>query len=229
MSKKKSAQHKQPPAANPQRLSLLLRERWHLALPTAALLLMSIISYWPAYFAGFVWDDKVFLDAPPIVAMSGLADIWFTPGSLEFEGHYWPLVYTTFWLEHKLWGFNPTAFHIINVLLHGAVTLLIWRLLARLSVPGAWLAAAIFAVHPVHVEAVAWVIARKDLLAALFYLLAAGCWLRFKNEPKTGAYLLMLALFTAGMLSKSFVITLPANLLVWAWWKQGRIAGKDLM
>lgn len=195
----------------------------------AALPLMVIIAYWPAFFADFVWDDKVFLDVPVIMSFSGLKEIWFTPGSLEYEGHYWPLVYTTIWLEHKLWGFNPFPFHLTNILLHCANTLLLMRLLMRMQVPGAWLIAAIFALHPVHVEAVAWVIARKDLLATLFYLLAAGCWLRFRQAPRAGAYLTLLALFTAGMLSKSFVITLPASLLVWVWWQQGQVAKRDLM
>ena len=84
------------------------------------------------------------------------------------EGHYWPLVYTTFWLEHKLWGFAPRGYHIVNVLLHLANTLLVWHLLRRLAVPGAWMVAAVFAVHPLHVESVAWVIERKDVLSGLF-------------------------------------------------------------
>ena len=106
---------------------------------------------------------------------------------------------------------------------------MLWQLLRRLAVPGAFLIAAVFATHPIHVEAVAWVMARKDLLSTLFYLLAALFYLRFRERPTSGAYLAVLALFTAGMLSKSLVITLPAALLVWAWWKHGRVGGRDLL
>ena len=196
-------------------------------IPPAALLLMAAVAYYPAYFAGFVWDDVIFLDAPQVASFSGLWDIWFNPADGVREGHYWPVVYTSFWLDHKLWGFNPAGFHTVNVLLHGVVSVLLWRLLARLAVPGAWLAAAVFALHPTHVEAVAWTIARKDLLASLFYLLAASYWLRYDEHSQTGDYLKMLALFAAGMLSKSFVITLPAAILIWAWWKRGRADGRD--
>ncbi|MGI9229296.1 MAG: glycosyltransferase family 39 protein, partial [Gammaproteobacteria bacterium] len=198
-------------------------------LPPVALLLMVAISYYPAYFAGFVWDDKVFLEAAPVQTLSGLMEIWFNPGSIQLEAHYWPMVFSSFWLEHRLWGYNPVGFHISNVLLHGIITLLLWRLLLQLTVPGAWLIAALFALHPAHVEAVAWTMGRKDLLATLFYLLAAGCWLRFQKRQQVGTYLIMLALFAAGMFSKSFVITLPAMLLVWAWWKRGRVGTSDLL
>ena len=102
------------------------------------------------------------------------------------RGHYWPLVYTSFWLEHKLWGFAPAGYHAVNVVLHAANTLLVRRLAERLAVPGAWLVAAVFAVHPLHVESVAWIIERKDLLSGLCYLAAFLAWLRFTDEPRGG-------------------------------------------
>ena len=157
----------------------------------------------------------------------GLVDIWFRPQTM-LEGHYWPMLYTSFWLEHKLWGYHPLGYHTVNVLLHALNALLIWRLLLRLAVPGAWLIAAVFAVHPVHVEPVAWVIARKDLLATLFYLLCFASWLRYRQQPQGGGYFVILALFAAGMLSKSFVITVPVAMLLCVWWQHGRIAGRDL-
>ena len=159
---------------------------------------------------------------------SGLADIWFSPTALDNEGHYWPLIYTTFWLEHRLWGFDPVPFHLTNLLLHLLNTLLLWRLLRRFAIPGAWVAAAVFAVHPVHVESVAWVIERKDVLSALFYLTAASAWLRFVETPRTRPYVLSLGLFTAGLLSKSIVVTLPAALLIAGWWRRGRVLASDL-
>ena len=190
---------------------------------------MMAVAYWPALFAVFFWDDSTFItESAQMLGLSGLADIWFNPAGNE-ETHYWPLVYTSFWLEHKLWGFDPFGYHLVNLLLHGANTLLLWRLLVRMAVPGAWLAAALFALHPVHVEAVAWAIARKDLLASFFYLLAGACWLRYREAPRAGIYLALLAAFAAGMLSKSLTITLPAMLLVWVWWQHGRIGRQDLL
>ena len=180
-------------------------------------------------WGGFVWDDNLCIKTDPVRDISGLWQIWFSPGAIENEGHYWPLVYTTFWLEHKLWGFDPTGYHIINVMLHLANTLLLWHLLRRLVVPGAWIVAAVFAVHPLHVESVAWVIERKDVLSGLFYLGAALVWMRFVEQPSRGRYAWSLALYAAGMLSKSIVVTLPVSLLIWHWWKQGRVTSTDLL
>ncbi len=195
--------------------------------------LLVAVSYVPAFFAGFVWDDEVFTDAPAIRELSGLWRIWSSPRAIENEGHYWPLVYTTFWLEHKLWGFAPAGYHAVNVLLHVANTLLLWRLAGRLALPGAWLLAAVFAVHPLHVESVAWIIERKDVLSGLFYLAAFLAWVRFMEKPRPEyarrRYLLAFALFVLGLLCKSIVVTLPAALLIWRWWKQGRVTRADLL
>ena len=139
------------------------------------------------------------------------------------------MVYTTFWLEHKLWGFDPTGYHIVNVLLHLGNTLLVWHLMRRLLVPGAWVVAAVFAVHPLHVESVAWVIERKDMLSGLFYLAAVLAWLRFVEQPRPRRYACSLVLYAAGLLSKSIVITLPVALLLWHWWQQGRVTSADLL
>ncbi len=224
------------PATQQPLLSLSGRD---IPLPLAALALCLLVavSFFPATGAGLVWDDVVLTQARPIQALSGLWQIWFEPRSLtQFEGHYWPILYTTFWLEHKLWGFDPAGYHIVNLLLHAAITLLLWRLLRRLGVPGAWFAAAVFAVHPLHVESVTWVIGRKDLLATLFSLACVLSYLRsFDDGARLGVdrhrwhYVLALALFVLRLLSKSIVITLPVSLLIWHWWKQARVTGADLV
>ena len=212
-------------ASAAKRQANLVREAW----PWAALLLMVAAVYWPALFADFVWDDKVFvLNSTQIQAWSGLLDTWINPAGSN-ELHFWPMLNTSFWLDHKLWGFNPVGFHATNILLHGINTLLLWRLLTHMAVPGAWLIAALFALHPVHAEPVVWVTARKDLLATCFYLLAFGCWLRFRKTANAGSYLPLLALYAAALFSKTVAITLPAVLLVWVWWQQGRIAQRDLV
>ena len=199
-------------------------------LPILVLGVLVIVCYLPAMlWGGFVWDDSILIDAKPVQDVSGLWQLWFSPSAIEGEGHYWPLVYTTFWLEHKLWGFDPTGYHIVNVLLHLANTLLLWHLMRRLSVPGAWVVAAVFAVHPLHVESVAWVIERKDVLSGLFYLAAVLAWMRFVEQPRPRRYAWSLVLYVAGLLSKSIVVTLPVTLLIWHWWQQGRMTSTDLL
>ena len=199
----------------------------------AALCALVFAALFPALFGGFVWDDGNLVEATVIKDWSGLWQIWFSPRDIPGELHYWPILYTSFWLEHKLWGLNAFACHLINILLHLANTLLLWRLLARLAVPGAWLAAALFAVHPVHVEAAAWVIARKDLLATLFSLGCALVWLRFFSDDKAqpglhhGAAVALL--LVAALLSKSVAVTLPCALLLLYWQQHGRLPGRVVL
>lgn len=195
--------------------------------------LLAVVIYLPTLRLGFVWDDVILTTLPAVREWGGLWDLWSSPGTANRQGgvgedHYWPLTYTTFWIEHKLWGLAPAGYHAVNVLLHTLNTALLWRILARLGTPGAWFAAAVFAVHPVHVEAVAWVIGRKDLLATACCLGAFLVWLGFVAAPKTRSYLAALGLYAAGLLSKGIAVTLPAVLLVEAWWRRGRITAADL-
>ena len=199
------------------------------ALPLLAFLAAIFVFYFPALSGGFIWDDVIFSEEKTIHDWSGLWDIWFAPSEIARELHYWPLTYTTFWLEHKLFGLNPVGYHIVNCILYFINVVMIWRLLLRLEVPGAWAISMIFTVHPLHVESVAWLIERKDLLSAVFYLGAVHVWLRFRESSSPKAYALALGLYTLGMLSKSVVVTLPAALLVLLWWKQERISIQDLM
>ena len=210
-------------------VALLRRVAHRDALTALTLGVLVAVSYIPALSGGFVWDDVIFSEEPVIHAVSGLKSIWFSPADIRNEGHYWPLVYSSFWLEHKLWGLNPAGYHAVNVALHLANCLLLWRLLVRLRVPGAAVIAAVFAAHPVHVESVAWIIERKDVLSALFYLAAVMVWVRFGEQPRAWRYGLALALFTAGLLSKSVVVTLPAALLILQWWRNGRVRWIDLL
>ena len=188
-----------------------------------------LLVYLPALLSvDFIWDDVV-LGTDTVRTLDGLRQIWVSPADIPAEGHYWPLTYTSFWLEHKLWGSIASGYHTVNVLLHLANTLLLWHLLRRFTVPGAWVAAAVFAVHPVHVESVAWIIERKDVLSGMFYLLAATAWVRFAEQPRPRWYLSALAAYIAGLLSKSVVVTLPVALLIWHWWKRGRVTWSDLL
>ena len=195
--------------------------------------LLVAVAYFPALSNGFVWDDRAFTNAAPIRDLTGIWRIWFSPSDIEGEGHYWPLTYTTFWLEHRLWGFWAPGYHAVNMLLHFANALLVWLVLRRLDALPVWCAyavAALFAVHPVHAEAVAWVIGRKDLLATLFYLATVMAWLTAQaaDAPKRWRWwLLALALFAASLLCKSIAITLPVALLLIGWWRHGRLTAND--
>ena len=246
MSRRKRARRRGPPArreaAAPAASALPsatpeARSARRGTLAAVALAALAVGCYLPALSAGFVWDDRIFARALAVRDWDGLERLWFSPAEIEDEGHYWPLVYTSFWLEHKLWGFAPAGYHAVNVLLHAANVLLVRRLAERLAVPGPWLVAAVFAVHPLHVESVAWIIERKDLLSGLCYLAAFLAWLRFADEPdepRAGRgrwrhYVLALALFVAGMLCKSIVVTLPAAFLIASWWRRGRVTGGDLL
>ena len=212
--------------------------------PLAGLALVgaAALSFLPAIlWGGFVWDDVEHIPGESaLLDWDGLRRIWFAPREVQ-EPHYRPLVYTSFWLEHKLWGFDPAGFHLVNVLLHGFNALLLWRILSRFAVPGAWLVAAVFAVHPLHVESVAWTIERKDVLSGLFYLGCVWAWLPFlgrdpplaagaaRRGPGPGRYCLALALLAAGMLAKNMVVTLPAALLILHWWRSGRVTLRQML
>jgi tetratricopeptide (TPR) repeat protein len=149
---------------------------------------------------------------------------------------YYPLVHSSFWLEYHLWGLNPFGYHCVNILLHALAAILLYRTLLRLRLPGAWLAAAIFALHPVQVESVAWVTERKNVLSAVFYFASALAWLRFRplepNEAPAKArwkwYALALLLFIAALLSKTVTCSLPAALLLACWWKKGKVPWADV-
>ncbi len=166
---------------------------------------------------GFIWDDDDYVqDNPTLRSLAGLGQIWFQPGATR---QYYPLVHTTYWLEYRLWGLDPTGYHVVNVILHALSAVVVWRILSRLQVPGAWAAAALFALHPVHVESVAWITERKNALSGAFYLSAAWAYLRYEAARRPRWYGAALVLFAAALLSKTVTCTLPAALLLVLWWK----------
>ncbi len=191
------------------------------------LLAATVAAYAPALTAGFVWDDDVFVIENPLVrAVHGIWWIWLRPMANP-ETHYWPVVHSSFWLDYRLWGASPPGWHAINVALHAGCALLVWRVLAVIGARRAWFAAMLFALHPVHVESVAWVIERKDTLSALFYLAAFLAYVRHERGGGRGAYAAAVIAFLLAMGSKSIAVTLPAALLLWRWWETGRVTGRD--
>ncbi len=198
--------------------------RW---LCAALIVAVVLIAYAPVSGCGFVWDDDDYVTQNPVLrSLPGLWRSWFEPTSLP---QYYPLVHTSFWLEYRLWGTAPLGYHVVNVLLHAGSALVLWRLLTRLAVPGALLGALWFAVHPVHVESVAWVTERKNVLSLLCYLLAARSFLRWHEGLCPRGWWRATAWFVAALLSKTVTASLPAALLVVLWWRHGRIGRRELL
>ena len=129
-----------------------------------------------------------------------------------------------FWMEHRLWGDAVVGYHLINILLHSLCAGLVILILRRLRLPGAWLAGLIFALHPVCVEAVAWISQQESTLSAFFYLASALIYLRFDEDRLRSWYLCATGLFMLALLSNPVTATLPAALLLILWWRLKRIS-----
>jgi tetratricopeptide (TPR) repeat protein len=212
-------------------------ERTRRAGAAAALLALTLLAYLPALGAGFVWDDDDYVtDNPTLRSLDGLRRIWLEPGAVP---QYYPVTFTSLWIEYRLWGLDPFGYHLTNVALHALNALLLWTILARLQIAGAGLAAAVFALHPVHVESVAWITERKNVLSGAFYLASALAYLRAAlpypaagrpagaRENARFASAAALVLFVAALLSKTVTCSLPAALLLVLWWKKGRVGSID--
>ncbi len=198
-------------------------------LPAILLILLAVAPYLPLWHAGFVWDDKVIYENPELRTKDGLQDIWFHPARLKpYEIHYWPVTHTSFWMEYQLWDGHPKGYHVTNILIHCINVLLLFALLRSLSIPSAWIAAAVFAVHPVHAESVSWISDRKDLLACMFILAAFKA---FNDVLETGSkrkYFTAFVLFIAALLSKSIVIAFPFVLVIWISLRRKQVVRDDI-
>ncbi len=180
-----------------------------------------VLAYLPALNGGPVWDDDAHLTRPDMQSWQGLGRIWFEVGGATPQ--YYPLLHSAFWLEHRLWGDAVLGYHLTNLALHAVSALLLLTILRWLKIPGAWLAAFLFALHPVHVESVAWMSEQKNALATVFYLGAALAYLHFDRTRRRALYFLATGLFVAALLSKSVTAILPAALLLILWWLRGKL------
>jgi protein O-mannosyl-transferase len=178
------------------------------------------LAYQPAWNGKPIWDDDLHITPPELRSVHGLVRIWTEPSAAP---QYYPLLHTVFWVEHKLWGDWPLPYHLVNVVLHALTALLILKIFQRLQLPGAWFAAAIFAFHPVMVESVAWISELKNTLSGALSAASALVYLNFDETRSRRSYSIAVALFLAGVMTKTVVITLPAVLLIIFWWKRGRL------
>ena len=208
--------------------------------PTAAALIsLIILAYLPAIlWGGFVWDDDDYVtENDTLRDLEGLGRIWFEIGAVP---QYYPLLHTALWIQYQLWELEPMGYHLVNVVFHALNAVMLWLVLKRLRVPGAFVAAAIFGVHPVEVESVAWVAELKNVLSGTFYLAAMLAYFRFDSpEPRGDAsdrpqrrpwqpWVLALLLFVAALLCKTIASSMPVAILLLTWWKRGRIGRREI-
>ena len=192
----------------------------------AAILAIALLAYIPAMRGGFLWDDYPFLkDNWLIQAPDGLQRFWFATQAED----YFPLTSSMLWVEWRIWGDHAAGYHVMNVLLHALAAVLVWRVLRRLAVPGAWLAGVLFAVHPVAAASAAWITERKNTLPMALYLLSLLTYLRYDEGGGRRAYCLSILWFLLALLAKTSVVMLPVVLLMCAWWRRGKIARKNVL
>lgn len=189
-----------------------------------AIFIACLAAFYPALGGGFVFDDHVLLENSSLLR-GPLWKIWLSTEPAD----YWPLTYTMFWLEIRLFGAAPFVHHLINLVLHAATAILLWRVLKRLEIPGAWLAGLLFAIHPVTVESVAWISERKNVLSGALYLSSIYWWLRYRISSRRVEYVAALGLFLLTLLAKTSAVALPLVLLGTVLWREGRLSRRSLL
>ena len=208
---------------------------WRAWAPGLLLAAMVFLAYMRVWHAGFIWDDDDHLTRNPcIVGPLGFGAIWTSSKAV-----YYPLVLSSFWVQHAIWGLNPLPYHVVDVTLHAACAVLLWRVLRRLNAAGAcaagaWLGAALWALHPVQTESAAWITEQKNTQSCLFYLLAVLFFLRWREAaqapgaphvpgfPRARRYAAALVCAILAILSKSSTVMLPVVLGLCWWWMDGR-------
>jgi len=209
------------------RILAISRQTWVIA---GALAILGFWIYYPAINGTWIGDDTLLISQNSVVHdSSGLWKIWFAPSQVD----YFPLLTSVDWLLWQIFGNHALVFHLVNVLLHIACGLLLWRLLAQLGVRLAWLGGLLWVVHPLAVESVAQAAELKNTLSQFFALLALMCFVVWSDsrtvekatnrKKKRRVYIVSLMLFVAAMLCKSSVVMLPLVLLLYVWWKRGKL------
>lgn len=179
-----------------------------------------VVTYWPALTGGFLWDDAGHVTRSDLRSLSGLGRIWFEFGATQ---QYYPVLHSAFWFERLLWGDSTLGYHLLNISLHAGSACLFGIILQRLKIPGAWVTALLFALHPVCVESVAWISEQKNTLSTVFYLASAIVYFRYRDTGHRSHYGWATGLFVLALLTKTVTASLPAALLVIFWWQHGKL------
>ncbi len=208
---------------------------WEIPLLALVLVVLTTFAYVPALRSGFIWDDDAYVtENAALTSFAGLGRIWLEPGA---SPQYYPLTFTSLWVDYQLWGEQPFGYHAVNLALHLGSAFLLWRIFSAWWNPRTgWILAALFALHPLHVESVAWVTERKNVLSGFLYLASALVYLRgtglidaHARRPWRFWYAASLLLFVGALLSKTVTASLPAALLLATWWRSGRVGRDDLV
>ena len=202
-------------------------------LGSLAIICVTLLAYSSVFSAGFIWDDDFYvINNHYLRSFEGLSSIWFEPGATP---QYYPMVFTLFWAQFQLWGLNPSGYHLVNILLHIANALLLWLCLQRIKVPAAFWVAALFALHPVQVESVAWITELKNVLSLFFYLLSLYTYLSYAGadgaptgSKKWWCYAASLFFFLLALFSKTVSGSLPAAILLIRWWQHGSVKRREV-
>ena len=214
-------------AEQPERSRDVATREWPSWLIGAALLVATLAAYQPAWHGGLLWDDDKHVTSKELQSFDGLKRIWFDLGATQ---QYYPVTHSAFWIEHRVWGDATLPYHLVNIGLHVLSASLLLIVLRRLSVAGAAFAAALFALHPVQVQSVAWISELKNTLSGVFFLVSALLYLRFDADRSRRDYAAALGVFVVALMTKSVTAVLPGVLLVVFWWKRGRLDwGRDLV
>ena len=195
-------------------------------LQAAVIIVAALVIYWPALHGNWLWDDHADITENPVTrSASGLWSIWFEPGT---QLDYYPVKASVQWAQWRLWGNDTLGYHVTNLVLHIVSALLVWRLFHKLGLKLAWLGGLIFAVHPALVESVAWIAELKNTLSMPFFLLAATFYLDFDKQRRPRDFMVAVGFFLLAMLGKTTMVMFPEVLLLYAWWKRGRVVLNDL-
>jgi len=185
------------------------------------LITVTLLAYQPAWNGQPLMDDEMHLiTTPELRSVSGLVSLWIDPQTTR---QYHPLVDTVFWVEDKLWGSSMLGYHLVNIVLHIAAAFMLLKILRVIEIPGAWLATAVFALHPVQADSVAWIVELKNTLSSIFFFGCVLAYLRFDRNRTRASYALVLLLFCVGLLAKAIVAMFAVTALIVFWWKRGRL------
>ena len=189
-----------------------------------ALAILTVITFWPLKDCGFInFDDNMYVYENAYV-QSGLN--WnsirqaFSSELVKKSGNWHPLTWLSLMLDYQIFGLNPSGYHLINLLFHVMNTILLFLILRRMTKtlwPSAFVAA-LFAIHPLHVESVAWIAERKDVLSTFFWMLTMGAYSYYVEHPGFRRYFFVLLFFVLGLMAKPMLVTLPFVLLLLDYW-----------